>query len=184
MYVAPTKYPFSFFLYFFVLHPLSTGTPVQNNMRELFGILNFVDPDLFSDEAAFLKSYGDERASGGITPAQVQSLQEALRPLLLRRMKEDVETLPEKEEVVIWVELTVEQRAYYKALYERQIGALMAGASIKNMPNMRNLAMELRKLCCHPVSTLLRMALFLSFSRSMVCDLSFHLVQLGVLTLK
>ena len=133
-----------------------TGTPVQNNMRELFGILNFVDPDSFSDEAAFLEAYGDDRASGGITPAQVHSMQAALRPLLLRRMKEDVETLPEKEEVVIWVELTVEQRAYYKALYERQIGALMAGASAKNMPNMRNLAMELRKLCCHPVSTFQR----------------------------
>lgn len=41
-------------------------------------------------------------------------LQAALGPVLLRRMKEDVETLPEKEEVVIWVELTSQQRAYYK----------------------------------------------------------------------
>ena len=38
------------------------------------------------------------------------SLQAALAPVLLRRMKEDVEDLPEKEEVVIWVELTPEQR--------------------------------------------------------------------------
>lgn len=65
-------------------------------------------------------------------------------------MKEDVEDLPEKEEVVIWVELTPEQRRYYKALYAQQIGALLGGS--KNLPGMRNLAMELRKLCCHPVS--------------------------------
>lgn len=40
---------------------------------------------------------------------------------------------------------------YYRALYSQQIGALLGGGN-KNLPNMRNLAMELRKLCCHPVS--------------------------------
>jgi SNF2 family DNA or RNA helicase len=78
-------------------------------------------------------------------------VQEALRPLLLRRMKEDVETLPDKEEIIIWVELTNYQRSYYKALYENQIGALLGGGKNAALPNMRNLAMELRKVCCHPV---------------------------------
>ena len=45
--------------------------------------------------------------------------------VLLRRMKEDVETLPEKEEVIIWVELTSEQRQYYKALYRCVCGGAM-----------------------------------------------------------
>lgn len=40
---------------------------------------------------------------------------------------------------------------YYRALYSQQIGALLGGGSNKNLPSMRNLAMELRKLCCHPV---------------------------------
>ena len=39
-----------------------------------------------------------------------------------------------------------------RALYSKQIGALLGGGAGKNLPNMRNLAMELRKLCCHPVS--------------------------------
>ena len=39
-------------------------------------------------------------------------------------MKEDVENLPEKEEVIIWVELTPQQRTYYRAIYERQIGTV------------------------------------------------------------
>ena len=47
--------------------------------------------------------------------------QAELKPLLLRRMKEDVENLPEKEEVVVWVELTQQQRAYYRALYSNQV---------------------------------------------------------------
>lgn len=78
-------------------------------------------------------------------------VQAALAPILLRRMKEDVEDLPQKEEVIVWVELTAHQRAYYRAMYEGQISALMGGATGKNVPGMRNLAMELRKLCCHPV---------------------------------
>jgi chromodomain-helicase-DNA-binding protein 7 len=47
-------------------------------------------------------------------PSQVRKLQAVLQPVLLRRMKEDVETLPEKEEIIIWVQLTAEQRQFYK----------------------------------------------------------------------
>ena len=49
-------------------------------------------------------------------------VQAALRPVLLRRMKEDVEDLPDKEEIVVSVELTPEQRHYYKAIFEKQVG--------------------------------------------------------------
>ena len=61
-------------------------------------------------------------------------------------MVQDVENLPEKEEVVIWVELTSQQRAYYRAIYQRQIGTLLAGVAAKNLPSLRNMAMELRKV--------------------------------------
>lgn len=44
---------------------------------------------------------------------------------------------------------------YYRALYSKQIGHLLQGVAAKNLPGMRNLAMELRKLCCHPVRALL-----------------------------
>lgn len=46
--------------------------------------------------------------------------QEELRPILLRRMKEDVENLPEKEEVVVRVQLTKQQRRFYNGIYEKQ----------------------------------------------------------------
>jgi len=44
-----------------------------------------------------------------------------LRPVLLRRMKEDVENLPDKEEVVVWVQLTTEQRHFYKAIFGKEV---------------------------------------------------------------
>ena len=48
------------------------------------------------------------------------------------------------------VDLTRQQRAYYTALYEQEIGTLLSGADKRNLPNLRNLAMELRKVCNHP----------------------------------
>lgn len=125
---------------------LLTGTPIQNNVRELYGLLNLLEPSRYDDEDDFLDRFG--RDTSAMTPEQVKDLQNALKPLLLRRMKEDVETLPEKEECIIWVQLTNEQRAYYRAIFEKQIGTLMSGS--KYVPALRNVAMELRKVCCHP----------------------------------
>ena len=42
-------------------------------------------------------------------------------------------------QVIIWVQLTQDQRMYYKAIYEQKIAVLLKGASHKNMPNLRNL---------------------------------------------
>ncbi|KAK9793449.1 hypothetical protein WJX73_007753 [Symbiochloris irregularis] len=127
---------------------LLSGTPVQNNMSELQGIMSLLDDERWGDKADFAELYGGDDQPP--TAEQIQALQKELQPVLLRRMKEDVENLPEKEEVVVWVELTQQQRTYYKALYANQIGALLDGATSKNVPNLRNLAMELRKVCCHP----------------------------------
>lgn len=66
-------------------------------------------------------------------------------------MKEDVEpNLPTKEELIVWVHMTPQQHGYYVALYAGSIGELL-GVYGPNIPQMKNLAMELRKLCCHPV---------------------------------
>ncbi|KAJ7562204.1 hypothetical protein O6H91_03G058800 [Diphasiastrum complanatum] len=126
---------------------LLTGTPVQNNTKEIFSLLNLLDPEAFASEQEFLKKYGDIKIVD-----QVRDLQDnVLRPRLLRRMKEDVEkSIPQKEETIIWVELTKEQRAYYRAIYENRISDLLKGSKSNNLPNLRNMAMELRKLCNHP----------------------------------
>jgi hypothetical protein len=70
------------------------------------GLMSVLDEEAYGDLESFTERFGDERPS----LEQIRALQAALAPVLLRRMKEDVEDLPEKEEVVIWVELTQEQR--------------------------------------------------------------------------
>ena len=124
---------------------LLTGTPLQNNTDELWTLLNFVDGAEFADRDAFKRDFGDLK-----TPAQLDKLQQRLRPYLLRREKEHVEKdMPSKEEVIIEVELTVPQKQYYRAIYEQKTGFLYKGGA-KDGPSLSNLAMELRKCCNHP----------------------------------
>lgn len=126
---------------------LLTGTPIQNSLEELWSILNFMDPTRFKDgtEKRFLEEH-DLRSA-----ADVERLQALLKPLMLRRLKEDVEkSIPVKEETIIEVELTNLQRAYYKAILEKNFQHLRKGGKRQNMPNLINAMMELRKCCIHP----------------------------------
>ncbi|KAG2461362.1 CHD6 protein, partial [Polypterus senegalus] len=125
---------------------LLTGTPLQNSVEELFSLLNFLEPNQFSSENTFLEEFGDLK-----TEEQVKKLQAILKPMMLRRLKDDVEkNLAPKEETIIEVELTNIQKKYYRAILEKNFTFLAKGANQHNMPNLINTMMELRKCCNHP----------------------------------
>ncbi|KUF97119.1 hypothetical protein AM588_10009279 [Phytophthora nicotianae] len=125
---------------------LLTGTPLQNNVEELWVLLNFLDTKKFASKESFLESFGELTDS-----AQVERLHSELKPYLLRRMKEDVEkSLAPKEETIIEVELTVLQKQYYRAIYEKNTEFLSRGGRKGDTPSLMNVLMELRKCCNHP----------------------------------
>ena len=66
-------------------------------------------------------------------------------------MKEAVErSIPGKEETIIDIELTMLQKKYYRAIYEKNLAFLRQGVSRSNMPRLVNMEIELRKCCQHP----------------------------------
>ncbi|XP_025832998.1 chromodomain-helicase-DNA-binding protein 7 isoform X3 [Agrilus planipennis] len=125
---------------------LLSGTPLQNNVNELFSLLNFLEPAQFPSNDAFLQEFGQLK-----TEQEVSKLQCVLKPMMLRRLKEDVEkSLAPKEETVVEVELTNIQKKYYRGILERNFSFLQKGTTHANIPNLMNTMMELRKCCIHP----------------------------------
>lgn len=90
---------------------------------QLWSLLHFIDPKNFGSVDVFLEQYGD------IKHENVDDLHEIIRPYVLRRVKTDVEkSVPPKEETIIEVELTLLQKQFYRALYEKNIQFLHRNA--------------------------------------------------------
>mmetsp|Transcript_21082 Transcript_21082/g.58594 ORF Transcript_21082/g.58594 Transcript_21082/m.58594 type:complete len:2371 (-) Transcript_21082:379-7491(-) len=125
---------------------LLTGTPIQNDVKEFWTLLNFIDPENYDDVDEFMDEYGDMKSK-----EKIDELHEQIRPYILRRLKEDVEkSVPPKEETLIEVELTLSQKQYYRALYEKNVAFLHKNKKkALDGPSLNNLAMQLRKCCNH-----------------------------------
>nr|XP_043634422.1 ATP-dependent DNA helicase DDM1 [Erigeron canadensis] len=139
---------------------LLTGTPLQNNLAELWSLLNFILPDIFSSHEEF-ESWFDfsgksnsEEAEEGRKAQVVAKLHAILRPFLLRRMKEDVELmLPRKKEIILYATLTDHQKNYQEHLVNKSLEdhlreKLDTGRGTKG--RLHNLMIQLRKNCNHP----------------------------------
>ena len=125
---------------------LMTGTPLQNNIQELWTLLNFIEPYKFPSLEEFEESYGNMNRR-----EEVEALQQKISPYMLRRVKEDVaKDIPAKEETLIDVELTSIQKQYYRAIFEHNHSFLNMGSTRNTAPKLMNIQMELRKCCNHP----------------------------------
>lgn len=111
---------------------LLTGTPLQNNLTELWSLLSFLMPQIFDDPETFrcwfdFDSVGTEEGNRQILMEEkenqiVTKLHRILQPFLLRRVKADVELhLPKKQERVIYTHLTPLQHKYYTALLNKRL---------------------------------------------------------------
>lgn len=127
---------------------LLTGTPLQNNARELFNLLQFLDDSL--DAAELEEKYAE------MTAENVRELHEQIRPYILRRTKAQVLTfLPPLGQVILPISMSVLQKSLYKSILARNPELLKAlftsGATrTKERANLSNILMQLRKCLCHP----------------------------------
>ncbi len=128
---------------------LITGTPLQNNMHELWALLNFLLPDVFGDSAAFDDWFKGKDQDEDTT---VQQLHRVLRPFLLRRVKSDVEkSLLPKKEINLYIGMAEMQVKWYKKILEKDIDAVNGAAGKReSKTRLLNIVMQLRKCCNHP----------------------------------
>ncbi|CAG8488926.1 7889_t:CDS:10 [Diversispora eburnea] len=128
---------------------LITGTPLQNNLHELWALLNFLLPDVFSSSEDFDSWFSSQ---GGDQDSVIQQLHKVLRPFLLRRIKSDVEkSLLPKKEINLYVGMTSLQRKWYQRILEKDIAAVNGAVSkSESKTRLLNIVMQLRKCCNHP----------------------------------
>ncbi|TPX23501.1 hypothetical protein DIZ76_012833 [Coccidioides immitis] len=139
-----------------------TGTPLQNNLPELWALLNFVLPNIFKSVKSFDEWFNTPFANTGgqdrmdLTEEEkllvIRRLHKVLRPFLLRRLKKDVEKdLPDKQERVIKCRFSALQAKLYKQLVTHNKMVVSDGKGGKTgMRGLSNMLMQLRKLCNHP----------------------------------
>ncbi|CAG8523571.1 6471_t:CDS:2 [Ambispora gerdemannii] len=139
-----------------------TGTPLQNNLPELWSLLNFVLPKIFDSVKSFDEWFNTPFAhTAGQDKIElneeeklliIKRLHKVLRPFLLRRLKKDVESeLPDKVERVIKCKFSALQTRLYVQM--KKHGMLFVNTGEKGQTGIKglnNTIMQLRKICNHP----------------------------------
>ncbi|EHY57140.1 putative DNA helicase ino80 [Exophiala dermatitidis] len=139
---------------------LLTGTPIQNNMQELWALLHFIMPTLFDSHDEFSDWFSKDieshaQSNTKLNQDQLKRLHMILKPFMLRRVKAHVQKeLGDKVEKDVFCDLTYRQRAYYANLRSKiSIMDLIEKATLgddQDTATLMNLVMQFRKVCNHP----------------------------------
>lgn len=131
---------------------LTTGTPIENHLGELWNLFRFINPGLLGSLESFnqrfavpIEKFGDKQAR--------HQLKKLIQPFLLRRTKSQVlDELPERTEILLQVELTQEEMALYEALRRDALAKLESSEATAGTKHLQVLAeiMRLRRACCNP----------------------------------
>ncbi len=132
---------------------ITTGTPIENHLGELWNLFRFINPGLLGSLRAFRERFAIpiEKDRDRTTQEQLQAL---IRPFILRRHKKEVlKELPEKTEIVLSVNLSAEEQAFYEALRRSAVESLERDPEVAGgTQHLKVLAqiMRLRRACCNP----------------------------------
>ncbi|NLX17883.1 MAG: DEAD/DEAH box helicase [Desulfobulbus sp.] len=130
---------------------ITTGTPIENHLGELWNLFSFINPGLLGSFKQFNRRFGipiEKHRDRGARRA----LKKLIMPFMLRRIKSDVlEELPPRTEITLRVELQPEEMLFYEAVRQQALENIEAGAE-RTGRHLQILAeiMRLRRACCHP----------------------------------
>ncbi len=132
----------------------TTGTPVENNLTELWALFRFLNPGLLGSQKSFTQRFSIPIERDQDEDAR-RSLRKLIRPFLLRRLKTNVlEELPPRTDVTLKIIMSKEEASLYEAFRQRAVEKL-EGLGEEEKAGSRHLQilaeiMKLRRLCCNP----------------------------------
>ncbi len=131
---------------------ITTGTPVENHLDELWNLFRFINPGLLGSLDAFNRKFANPIERGNDHQARAR-LKRLIQPFILRRLKTQVLTeLPQKTEIILHVELGEEETALYEAMRRQSLDRIARVEGNMGRKSIQILAeiMRLRRLCCNP----------------------------------
>jgi superfamily II DNA or RNA helicase len=128
-----------------------SGTPIENHLGELWSLFEFLNPGLLGSVRSFNRTFAAKNAP----PERREALARALRPLILRRTKEQVAPeLPERTEQTLYCELEGKQKQQYEELRDHYrdliLGRVARGGIEKSRMQILEALLRLRQAACHP----------------------------------
>ncbi len=151
-----------------------TGTPVENRLRDLWSIFNFLNPGYLGKEAQFRKAF-EAPIYKGSDSTRAATLQKLVEPFILRRVKTDkriIDDLPDKIEQKVYCTLSAEQASLYEAVVKDVIEQLNKAEGIKRKGLILSTLLKLKQICNHP-------AQFLQDGSAFTTERSYKLQRLG-----
>lgn len=132
---------------------ITTGTPIENHLGELWNLFHFINPGLLGTAQMFQERFAMPIEKWADKEKR-KHLQKIIRPFILRRLKKEVlKDLPEKTEITLSIERSESETTFYEALRRKALENIQGGKfeheGAKRMQVLAEL-MRLRRSCCHP----------------------------------
>ena len=134
---------------------VTTGTPIQNNLTDLYSLFSFINPGLLGSMEQYRRNFALPVEKDSDPDARAR-LRRVIAPFVLRRLKTEVlDDLPERTEIILHVEMSAEEAAIYEALRQRameDLETLPQGQAAEGERKLQVLAhlTRLRLACCNP----------------------------------
>ncbi|MFK5892888.1 MAG: DEAD/DEAH box helicase [Pseudomonadota bacterium] len=130
-----------------------SGTPIENNLGELWSLMNFVMPGFLNNENQFNKLYRHPIEKHGSNEAQLE-LNKRIKPFIMRRTKNEVlNELPNKTEINKYIQLDGKQAKLYESIRvttEKEVREIIKQKKKNNNFHILNALLQLRQVCCDP----------------------------------
>ncbi|MGH2344742.1 MAG: DEAD/DEAH box helicase [Chloroflexota bacterium] len=133
-----------------------TGTPVENRLRDLWSIFNFLNPGYLGKEAQFRKNF-ELPIQKNNDVARQETLKKLVEPFILRRLKTDkriIDDLPDKVEQKMFCNLTPEQASLYEVVVTDVAAQLDEAEGIQRKGLILSTLLKLKQICNHPAQFL------------------------------
>jgi superfamily II DNA or RNA helicase len=128
----------------------TTGTPIENNLDELWTLFHYLNPGLLGTRDMFTKRFSNPIENGSDPRARAR-LRDTVKPFILRRLKSEVlHELPPRTEITLRIEMEAEEKALYESLRRKAAERFENDKEKKDTLAVLAELMKLRRLCCHP----------------------------------